>query len=33
LLECPCVWGGVDLHGLKHYIVRRPKSARLSHGK
>ena len=29
LVECPCVWGGVDLHGLKHYIVRRPKSSRL----
>jgi hypothetical protein len=29
LIECPCVWGGLDLHGLKHYIVRRPKSSRL----
>jgi hypothetical protein len=28
LIECPC-GGGVDLHGLRHYIVRRPKSARL----
>ena len=33
LIECPCEWSGVDLHGLKHYIVRRPKSARLTHGK
>ena len=29
LIECPCEWSGEDLHGLKHYIVRRPKSARL----
>jgi hypothetical protein len=29
LTECPCQWSGVDLHGLKHYIVRRPKSPRL----
>jgi hypothetical protein len=29
LMECACEWSGVDLHGLKHYIVRRPKLARL----
>ena len=30
LIECSCKWSGVDLHGLKHYIVLRPKSARLA---
>jgi hypothetical protein len=29
LIECPCEWTSVDLHGLKHYRVRRPKSVRL----
>ena len=29
LIECPCKWTSADLHGLKHYRVRRPKSARL----
>ena len=29
LIECACEWNSVDLHGLKHYRVRRPKSARL----
>jgi DNA invertase Pin-like site-specific DNA recombinase len=29
LIECACEWTNVDLHGLKHYRVRRPKSVRL----
>jgi hypothetical protein len=28
LIECPCEWISVDLHGLKHYRVRRPKLVR-----
>jgi hypothetical protein len=29
LIECSCQWTSEDLHGLKHYRVRRPKLMRV----